>query len=89
MTCKTSGFGTKDIQVQILDIYLYLTWLGQYIQPRDTLHNMDQEEPENNMYDYINTYALDDNASLASSVSATGSNSWSVTGRQNYRKTVR
>lgn len=43
MTPKTSGSGTRDIQVQISGLYSFLFLLDQYIQPRDTLHNMDQE----------------------------------------------
>ena len=35
---------------------------------------MDQEEPESNTYDDIDTYEFDDNVSLASSVSTTRSN---------------
>ena len=89
ITSKTSGSGTKDIQVPIQDLYLYLIWLGQYIQPRDTLHNMDQEGPEVNAYDGIDTYEFDDKASLASSASAAGSNLLSVTGRQKYCKRMR
>ena len=39
-------------------IYI-LPWLDQHIQPRVTLHNMDQEEPESNTYDDIDTYEID------------------------------
>ena len=86
MTSKTSGSGTKNVQVQISDLYSYLPWLNHYIQSRDTLHHMDQEEPESNTYDDIDIYEFDDNTSLESSVSATASNLSSVTGRQKYRK---
>ena len=79
MTFKTSESGTKDFQ--IFDLYPYLTWLNHCIQPRDTLHYMHQEESESNTYDDIDTYEFDDNTSLASFVSATGSNLSSVTGR--------
>ena len=67
MTPESSGSGTKDISVQISDLYTYLIWLDQYIQPRDTLHNMNLAEPESDTYDDIDTYNFDDNASLASS----------------------
>ena len=58
MASKTSGSGTKDIQIQISNLYPYLTWLDQYIQPRDKLHT----------YDDTDTYEFDDNASLPSYV---------------------
>lgn len=45
---------------------------------------MDQKEPESNTYDDNDIYEFDGNASLVSSVSATGSNLSSVTGRQKY-----
>ena len=67
MTSESSGSGTKDISVQISDLYTYLIWLDQYIQLRDTLHNMNLEEPESDTYDDIDTNNFDDNASLASS----------------------
>ena len=89
MSSKTRGSGTKDIQIQILDLYSHLTWLDQYIQPRDTLHNMDKEKPKSNPYDDIDTYEFDDNASLAPRILATVSSLSSVTGRQKYRKRVR
>ena len=47
---------------------------------------MDQKEPESNMYDDNDIYEFDGNASLVSSVSATGSNLSSVTGRQKYQQ---
>ena len=60
---------------------------------------MDQEEFESHSVimesiisswcDDNDTYEIDDNASLASSVSATGSNLSFVTGRQKYHKRVR
>ena len=52
------------------------------------MHNIDQEEPENNTYDRNDRYEFDDNTSLASSVLANESNLSSVTGRQKYRKRV-
>ena len=66
MTSESSGSGTKDISVQISDWYTYLIWLDQYIQLRDTLHNMNLEEPESDTYDDIDTH-IHDSASLASS----------------------
>ena len=66
MTSESSGSGTKDISVQISDLYTYLIWLDQYIQLRDTLHNMNLEEPESDTYDDIDTH-IHDSASLASS----------------------
>ena len=68
----------RSIHLKLVDLvqnlHAYLTLLDQYIPPRDTLHNMDQEEPESNTYDGIDTYEFDDNVSLASSVSTTRSN---------------
>lgn len=43
MTSNTNGSGTEDIQVQISELQPYLAFLDLYIQPRDKLHNMNQE----------------------------------------------